>query len=84
LEFAIYYTIGAIVLYFLSDAILERIEVARGKRFEHRSLVFFVIIFVLAYGYMHFIDTESPEQAPDQPQPAAPSSSVEQTPGTPP
>lgn len=80
MEFASYYTIGAIVLYFLSDAILERIEAAYGKRFEHRSLVFFVIIFVLAYGYMHFIDTESL----DQPQSAAPLPSVEQTPGTPP
>ena len=37
MEFAIYYTLGAIVLYFISDSILERIEIARGKRFEYRS-----------------------------------------------
>ncbi|MBT8435792.1 MAG: hypothetical protein KJP11_00340 [Gammaproteobacteria bacterium] len=45
----IYYTIAAIVLYFLSDWILVMIEKKRGKQFEQqRSLVFLVIIMVLA------------------------------------
>jgi len=44
----VYYTIAGIVLYLGSDWILNRIEVSRGKRFEHRSLVFFVIILALA------------------------------------
>jgi len=45
---AIYFTIVAIVLYFVSDWLLERVEVAAGKRFEHRSLIFFVILLTLA------------------------------------
>jgi hypothetical protein len=44
----VYYTIAGIVLYLGSDWILNRIETSRGKRFEHRSIVFFVIILVLA------------------------------------
>lgn len=44
----VYYTLAGIVLYFVSDWLLERIEQARGKRFENRALVFFVIILVLA------------------------------------
>jgi len=45
----IYYTIAAIVLYFLSNWILVKIEQKRGKQFEQqRSLVFLIIIMVLA------------------------------------
>jgi hypothetical protein len=44
----VYYTIAGIVLYLGSDWILNRIEISRGKRFEHRSVIFFVIILVLA------------------------------------
>jgi hypothetical protein len=52
----IYYTTAGIVLYFLSDWILNRIEVSRGNRFENRSLVFFVIILVLAMGSFKIIE----------------------------
>lgn len=45
---AVYFTLVAIVLYLASDWILERIEVAAGKRLEHRSLVFFAILLTLA------------------------------------
>ena len=45
---AIWFTIVAIILYVVSDWILERVEVAKGKRLEHRSLVFFVILLTLA------------------------------------
>jgi len=45
---AIYFTIVAIFLYFGSDWILQRIEMARGSRFEHRTLIFFAILSVLA------------------------------------
>ena len=41
---AVYFPLAAIVLYLVSDRILDRIEVARGARFEHRSLVFFGIL----------------------------------------
>lgn len=44
----IYFTAVAIVLYFVSDWLLERIEVRLGKRLEHRSLVFFAILLSLA------------------------------------
>ncbi len=44
----VYFTLVAIVLYFAADWILERIEVTAGKRLEHRSLIFFVILLTLA------------------------------------
>lgn len=44
----IYFTVVGIGLYFLSDWILDRIETARGNKFENRSVIFFVIILVLA------------------------------------
>jgi hypothetical protein len=44
----LYFTLAAIVLYVVSDRILERIEVARGARLEHRSLVFLGILLCLA------------------------------------
>lgn len=52
----LYYTIAGIVLYFVSDTILERIEIKRGKRFENRSAIFFVIILVLAVGAFKAIE----------------------------
>lgn len=36
-------------LYFASDWILDRLEAKRGSRFENRSIIFFVIILVLAF-----------------------------------
>jgi len=44
----IYFTAVAVLLYLVSDWILNRIEVAAGKRFEYRSLIFFAILLVLA------------------------------------
>ena len=44
----IYFTLVGIGLYFASDWILDRIETARGRPFENRSVIFFVIILVLA------------------------------------
>jgi DMSO/TMAO reductase YedYZ heme-binding membrane subunit len=45
---AIYYTLAAVALYFVSDRILNWMEVAAKRRFEHRSLIFFAILLVLA------------------------------------
>lgn len=45
----IYYTVVAACLYFVSDWILDRIEVARGERFKNRSIIFFCIILTLAF-----------------------------------
>ena len=53
----LYFTVVAIVLYFLSDWILNKIEEYMGKRLKSRSVVFFVIITVLAMGSFNYIDT---------------------------
>ena len=44
----LWFTLTAIVLYFVADWTLDRIERQRGKRFENRSVIFFAIILVLA------------------------------------
>ena len=43
----LYFTVAGIALYFVSDWIVDRIEHAAGRRFEHRTLLFFAIIFAL-------------------------------------
>jgi len=45
---AIYFTLAGIGLYLASDWLLERIEIRRGERLEHRTLVFFGILLALA------------------------------------
>jgi len=45
---AVLYTVVAIVLYLVADAMLRRIEVALGKTLEYRTLVFFAILLTLA------------------------------------
>ena len=44
----LYFILVAVVLYFLSDRLLDGIERALGRRLENRSLVFFAILLVLA------------------------------------
>jgi hypothetical protein len=44
----LYFTVVAVVLYWLADRILDRIETARGARFEQRTLIFFTILLVSA------------------------------------
>ena len=51
----IYYTVTAVLLYLVSDWILNRIEIRRGARFEHRSLIFFAIILVLAVAVFNLV-----------------------------
>ena len=45
---AVWYTLTAIVLYLVADRILDRAERVAGRRFEHRTLVFFAILLSLA------------------------------------
>ena len=52
----LYYTVAAVLLYLLSDWILNKIEQRVGKRLEYRSVLFFAIIMVLALGSFSFID----------------------------
>ncbi len=42
------YTLAGIILYAVSDSILNQIEIMRGERLAHRDVVFFFIILVLA------------------------------------
>ncbi|MEJ2172216.1 MAG: hypothetical protein ACO22K_11970 [Woeseiaceae bacterium] len=44
----VYFTLAAAFLYLFSDWLLERVEVTAGRRFEHRSLVFFSVLLTLA------------------------------------
>ena len=66
----LYYTITAVLLYLLSDWILNQIETYYGKRFEYRSVLFFVIIMILAVGSFEIIDriVGEPPQATEIPQ----------------
>jgi hypothetical protein len=45
----IYFTLVAALLYLASSWIVDRIEIAAGKRFENRSLLFFGILLTLAF-----------------------------------
>ncbi|HEY7739389.1 MAG TPA: hypothetical protein VIB01_02120 [Steroidobacteraceae bacterium] len=47
---AVYYTIAGIVLYLLADGILRQLEARAGRVFEHRTLVFFGLLSLLALG----------------------------------
>ena len=44
----ILFTLVAAILYLFSDWLLNRIEAYFGKRLEHRSLIFFAILMMLA------------------------------------
>lgn len=44
----VYFTLVAALLYLFSNWLLERIEIAAGRRFEYRSLLFFFILLTLA------------------------------------
>ena len=52
---AIYFTVAGIVLYLAADWLLQRIEASAGRRFEYRSLIFFVILLSLAVITFEFI-----------------------------
>jgi len=47
---ALYLLAVGIVLYLVSDWIVNRIEIAAGRRLEQRTLLFFGILLVLAVG----------------------------------
>ncbi len=52
----VYFTITAVLLYVFSDWLLRQIEAKRGKPVPNRSLVFLVIIMVLAVGSFKVIE----------------------------
>jgi hypothetical protein len=53
----VYFTLVAALLYLASNWIVDRIEVAAGRRLEHRSLLFFVILMSLALSSFYLIRT---------------------------
>ena len=71
----LYYTVAAIFLYLVSDWILNRIETRLGRRFENRSLVFFVIILVLSVALFNLIRQFQPAPTPAE---TAPNTDTEQ------
>ncbi len=44
----VYFTLVAALLYLLSDWVLQSVEIVAGRRFEHRSIVFFCILLAMA------------------------------------
>jgi hypothetical protein len=46
----IWFTVIAIVLYFVADFIVQRIEATVGRRLENRTLIFFAILLAFALG----------------------------------
>ena len=69
----IYYTIAAIVLYGISDFILNRIEIKIGKRLPNRSFIFMIIIMTLSIGTFNLLQSIlvplEPSQAVSKTQP---------------
>ena len=65
----LYYTVTAVLLYLLSDWILNQIEQSIGKRLKYRSVVFFVIIMTLSLSSFELIDriVGEPPQTTDMP-----------------
>jgi len=53
----VYFTLVAAFLYLASNWIVDRLELAAGRRFEHRSLLFFGIILVLTLVTFNLIRT---------------------------
>jgi len=58
MDFAIYYTLGAIILYGATSWLLDRVEEMRGERFKYRNVIFFMILFVLALLLMNIINPQ--------------------------
>lgn len=51
------FTIVAVVLYVVSDWIVQRIELTLGRRLENRTLLFFALLAGLALGTFSLIRT---------------------------
>jgi DMSO/TMAO reductase YedYZ heme-binding membrane subunit len=45
---AVYYTLAGVVLYLLADRSLRLIEARVGRIFEHRAIIFFVLLLAMA------------------------------------
>lgn len=56
---ALYFTVAAVALYFVSDWILNKLEIAAKRRFENRTLIFFAILLTLTLGSFALIRSVS-------------------------
>jgi hypothetical protein len=54
------FTLVGIVVYFAADRLLVTIETRRGKRFENRQVIYFIIVLVLALTLFEVIDRYGP------------------------
>jgi hypothetical protein len=54
------FTLVAIILYLVSDGIVKAIEKQKGELLENRSIIFFIIIFVLAVVTFNLLQTYGP------------------------
>ncbi|MCP3674128.1 MAG: TssN family type VI secretion system protein [Gammaproteobacteria bacterium] len=54
------FTLVAIILYQVADGLLKAIEKRKGKLLENRSLIFFVIITVLALASFNLLQKFGP------------------------
>ena len=67
----LYFTVTAVILYVVSDMLVNQIEKMRGERMKNRSLVFFAIIMILAVTSFnlieHFIKKDAPDQSNSEP-----------------
>jgi len=50
------FTVVAVALYFFSDWLLQQLERYRGKPFEHRQGIYFVIILVLSLSTFEILE----------------------------
>ncbi len=57
---AIYLVMAGVVLYFLADWVVTRIEFAMGRRFEQRTILFFFIFLVLLLVFFYVIRQLAP------------------------
>lgn len=75
----VYYTIAALLLYGISDYILNTIEIKLERRLPNRSLIFFAIISILAVASFSIIEAIYPKPAPVQTSGNAPVSQTAST-----
>jgi hypothetical protein len=54
------FTALAVVLYLVADRALNALEVRAGRRFEHRSLIFFAILLALAIAVFSAVQRFAP------------------------
>jgi hypothetical protein len=54
------FTALAVVLYLVADRALNALEVRAGRRFEYRSLIFFVILLALAIAVFSAVQRFAP------------------------